>query len=221
MPRLARKVPVVALAVVVLAGAVTLAWSTRTRFVIGGVLYNAAVGLQDHLEPFDFEHADPLETPEQVWAEFERQNALASSMREKLPRTAEHPLVALLVCMDGRIDTSDLVGDTRRYYYVVRTAGSVMDTEEQEMLELAVMNGVKLVVLTRHTDCAAERIAADPEKRRHFPTLVHAVEHRAERVAEFKARPLIAERIRNGQLLVKEVLIDTESEHLALVDEQR
>ncbi|MFZ5445851.1 MAG: carbonic anhydrase [Myxococcota bacterium] len=202
----------VLLATVVL-GALAL-WSARGRFFLGAALLNAGLELQDHVEPFDFEHADAQETPEQVWQEFQRQNALASSVREKLPRTTEHPLVALMVCMDARLDTSELVGDTRRYYYVLRTAGSVMDTEEQEMLELAVLNGVKLVVLTRHTDCAAERVAADPSKRHQFPTLSTAVERRAERIAEFKARPLIAEKLRRNELLVKEVLIDTDSEHL-------
>ena len=44
--------------------------------------------------------------------------------------------------MDARIYTNELVGDTRRYYYIVRTAGSVLAPPEQEMLELAVLNGV-------------------------------------------------------------------------------
>lgn len=32
----------------------------------------------------------------------------------------------------------------------------------EEMLELAVANGVKVVVLATHTDCAAEKVAGDP-----------------------------------------------------------
>ena len=39
--------------------------------------------------------------------------------------------------MDPRIDTSELVCDTRRNYYIVRTAGSVRDGRDEEMLELA------------------------------------------------------------------------------------
>jgi hypothetical protein len=148
--------------VVVLTGALWALLDSRARFLVGGALVNAGVRIQDHLEPYDFVHEDATENPEQVWAEFQRQNELSSKVRERFPRTAEHPMVALLVCMDARIDTADLAGDTRGYYYVVRTAGSVLGPEEQEMLELAVANGVKLIVLTRHTDCAAEKAAGVP-----------------------------------------------------------
>ena len=33
--------------------------------------------------------------------------------------------------MDARIDTSELVGDTRRYYYIVRTAGSALAVDRE------------------------------------------------------------------------------------------
>lgn len=188
--------------------------SSRAQFLVGGALVNAGVRIQDHLEPFDFVHEDAVESPEQVWAEFQAQNELSAAVRERFPRTAEHPMVALLVCMDARIDTADLVGDTRGYYYVVRTAGSLLGPEEQEMLELAVTNGVKLVVLTRHTDCAAERAAGVPALRAQFPTLTRGVLEREQRVAQFLARPLIAAKISKGELLVKEVIIETGSEHL-------
>ncbi len=186
--------------------------SPRTQFVMGGALVNAGFRLQDPLHNFDLEK--PQLTPQEVWAEFKQQNDLSAKVREQFPRSTEHPLVALLVCMDARIDTSELAGDTRRYYYVVRTAGSVLGPEEQEMLELAVLNGVKVLVLTRHTDCAAEQVAADPEKREQFPRLSAAVNERAARVAEFLKRPLIAERIAKGELLVEQLFIDTRSDHL-------
>ena len=105
-------------------------------------MVNIGYRLQDRLSHFDFEHDESI-TPDQIWAELERQNELAAGVRELFPRTARHPVVAILACMDARIDTSELVGDTRRYYYVVRTAGSVLSPAEQEMLELAVLNGVK------------------------------------------------------------------------------
>jgi carbonic anhydrase len=82
------------------------------------------------------------------------------------------------------------------------------------MLELAVQNGVKVIVLTRHTDCAAEKAAADPEKRKAYPALTAAVDERDKRVVEFLARPVIADRIAKGELLVKNVVIDTHSDHL-------
>lgn len=201
-------------AVLLLAGAFWAVSGGKGRFLLGGALVSAGVHLQDHVEPYDFVHDDATESPEQVWAEFERQNELSSTVLEQFPRTAEHPMVALLVCMDSRIDTTELAGDTRGYYYVVRTAGSVLGPEEQEMLELAVAKGVKLIVLTRHTDCAAEKAAGDPAMQARFPTLTRGVLEREQRVAEFLARPLIAERISSGALLVKQVVIETGSEHL-------
>ena len=200
--------------VFVLGSAVWLLAGARGQFLVGGALVSAGVRIQDHLEPYDFVHPDATESPEQVWAEFEQQNELSSKVWERFPRTTEHPMVALLVCMDARLDTTELAGDTRGYYYVVRTAGSVLGPEEQEMLELAVANGVKLVVLTRHTDCAAERAAREPGMREQFPALTRGVLEREQRVAEFLARPLIAERISRGELLVKQRVIETGSEQL-------
>jgi carbonic anhydrase len=199
---------VIVAAVVVVGAAVVLAVSPKNQFIVGGALVNVGFRMQDHLHSYDFQHHEDI-TAEQVWTEFKRQNELSASVRERFPRSTEHPVVAMLVCMDARIDTSELAGDTRRYYYIVRTAGSVLGPPEQEMLELAVANGVKLLVLTRHTDCAAEKAAKDPAKRAAFPTLVAAVDEREQRVAEFLDRPLIKERIAQGQLLVKQLVIDT------------
>lgn len=188
--------------------------SDRSQFLLGGALVNAGLRMQDHLHAYDLTHARDDLTAADVWNEFQEQNELSASVRRKFPRSVEHPLVALLVCMDARIDTNELAGDTRRYYYVVRTAGSVLSVAEQEMLELAAVNGVKLIVLTRHTDCAAEKAAANPEQRAAFPELVAAVDEREKRVAEFLARPVIADKIAKGELLVKQLVIDTSEDHL-------
>jgi carbonic anhydrase len=120
--------------------------------------------------------------------------------------------------MDARIDTAELAGDTRRYYYVVRTAGSILSPAEQEMLELAVLNGVKVIVLTSHSDCAAEAAAADPEAREKFPALTGLMDERVKRVEEFLARPIIRNAIDRGELEVKFARIDTDSDRLVLGD---
>jgi hypothetical protein len=193
-----------------------LTWSPRSQFVMGGALVNAGFRLQDHLHAYDF--VKPHLTAQEVWEEFQQQNRLSSMVREQFPRSTEHPVVALLVCMDARIDTSELAGDTRRYYYVIRTAGSVIAEEEQEMLELAVQNGVKVVVLTRHTDCAAEKVAADPVLRAQYPVLSAAVDERAAHVDAFLKRPVIAARIASGELLVEQLFIDTHSDQLLAAD---
>ncbi|MBW2160969.1 MAG: hypothetical protein JRH14_13580 [Deltaproteobacteria bacterium] len=187
----------------------------RVEFMVGGGLVNLGFRLQDRLSKFDFEHDDSI-TADQIWEELKEQNKLASSVRGVFPRTARHPVVAILACMDARIDISELVGDTRRYYYVIRTAGSVLSPAEQEMLELAVINGVKIIVVTTHTDCAAEGASADPELREKFPALTALMDERVRRVEEFMARPTIRDAIAAGTLQVKHARIDTSTDRLVV-----
>lgn len=172
-------------------------------FVLGGALIDLGYRVQDPIR--GPEHA----SASAVWAEVLAHNALAARVRDRFPRTTHHPLVALVVCMDARLDTNELVGDTRRYFYVLRLAGSVMSEREEEMLELAVDHGVEVVVLTTHTECAAEHVAADPALRARYPHLAAGVDEREARRAEFLARPAIAERVRDGRLRVERRRIDT------------
>jgi carbonic anhydrase len=202
------------LGVVAVAGIRGTATGRQSQFVLGGALVDAGYSLQDGLERYDFEHDHDI-TPEQVWAEMRKQNRLAARVRHTFPRTPRHALVAVVVCMDARIDTNELVGDTRHYYYVIRTAGSVMSEREEEMLELAVANGVKVVVLTTHTDCAAEKVAQSQALRARYPSLARAVDERESRVAEFLARPGIADAVSRGTLAVKRVTVDTLHDELA------
>jgi carbonic anhydrase len=120
----------------------------------------------------------------------------------------------MVVCMDARLDTNELTGDTRKYYYVIRTAGSAIEDEEGDMLELAVANGVKLILLTTHSGCAAERAAADPAQRQRYPALTRSVLERGRRLRELLARPFLAAKIQSGELLVKQLDIDTRTELL-------
>jgi carbonic anhydrase len=189
--------------------------SPRAEFMVGGALVNIGYRFQDRLSKFDFEHDESI-TPDQIWQELERQNELAAGMRSFFPRTERHPVVAILACMDARIDTSELVGDTRRYYYVVRTAGSVLSPAEQEMLELAVLNGVKIILLTTHTDCAAEAAAANPEAREKFPALISLMDERERRIEEFMARPTIRDAVAAGELQVRHARIDTTTDRLVV-----
>lgn len=188
---------------VVLVGAVAVLTSDRVDFVVGGALINLGYRVQD---PID---APERRTPTEIWAEVLEHNALAAQVRDQFPRSTHHPVVAMVVCMDARIDTNELVGDTRRFDYVLRLAGSVMSEREEEMLELAVDNGVQVVVLTTHTECAAERVAADPELRVRYPHLAEGVDERSARRDEFLARPNIAAHIQAGTLRVEEARIDT------------
>lgn len=189
--------------------------SPRAEFVVGGALVDVGYRLQDHLASYDFEpDAHHHLAPDAVWREFLRQNELSAGVRRVFPRSRYHPVVAMVTCMDARIDTNELTGDTRRYYYIIRTAGSVMSEREEEMLELAVANGVRLIVLTTHTDCAAERAAGDPAARARYPHLIEGVTERERRIREFLARPAIAARIAAGELVVRRAVIDTANERL-------
>ena len=204
-----------ALAALFVLGVLTVILVPSIEFVIGGAMVNVGYRLQDRLSKYDFEHDESI-TPDQIWEELKRQNELASGIRGLFPRTVRHPVVAVLACMDARIDMSELVGDTRRYYYVVRTAGSVLSPAEQEMLELAVLNGVKIIVLTTHTDCAAEAAADDPELRQKFPALISLMDERVRRFEEFVARPVIREAVESGNLQIKYARIDTETDRLVV-----
>jgi carbonic anhydrase len=205
----------------IMLGAGAAAWTStalghKTQFLLGGAMVNAGYRLQDPLESYDFAEHDRTHTltPQAIWDEMLLQNRLAAGIRSTFPRTTRHPLVALVACMDARLDTHELCGDTRQYYYVLRTAGSALAEKEADMLELAVDHGVKLVVLTRHSDCAAERAAKDPESRGRYPALCRAVDVREAQVAAFLSRDGIRRRIEQGSLLVKEVDVDTLQERL-------
>lgn len=201
----------VALGAVIVLG--SLLASARVQFLGGGLLINLGYRLQDHLHAFDLEHHEGL-TPQQVWLAVKSQNEVAARVRWLFPRSVEHPLVALLVCMDSRLDTSELVGDTRRYYYLIRTAGSVLGPPEQEMLELAVHKGVRVLVLTTHSDCAAERVAKSAEERRRFPAVATLIDERKQRIEEFKQRPAIRAALASGKLAIKYARIDTATDRL-------
>ncbi len=190
-------------------------WGGQMEFILGGAMINVGYRLQDRLAGYDFEHEEA--TPPQVWARFLEQNGMASSVRELWPRSSRHPVLAIVACMDGRLDTNEIAGDTRRYYYVLRLAGSVLSVKEEEMLELAVSNGTRVVVFTTHSDCAAEKMAADPARRPQFPELAKAIDERDARFAEFMARPLVRERMAHGELLVKRINLDTQTERASPV----
>jgi carbonic anhydrase len=207
----------IALGLVAVVALVAVMLIPQVEFIVGGGLVNLGYRLQDRLGKYDLEHDDSI-TPGEIWDELLTQNDLAADVRDVFPRTVRHPVVAVLACMDARIDTSELVGDTRRYYYIVRTAGSVLAPPEQEMLELAVLNGVKVLLLTSHSDCAAEAAASNPESREKFPALTELMDARVNHVKEFMERPVIREAIEKGELEIKLARIDTDSDRLVVGD---
>jgi len=189
--------------------------SERTEFLLGAAFIDVGYFLQDKAEDFDFKHHHNL-TPQEVWETFLEQNHLASNVRKQFPLHSYHPVVAMLVCMDSRLDTHDISGDSRHYYYIIRTAGSVLSEKEEEMLELAIENGVKVVVFTTHTDCAAEKVAKDLEKRKRYPNIAKAVDDRERMIQTFLNRPFVKQQLEAGKILIKRAKIDTVTDEISL-----
>jgi carbonic anhydrase len=189
--------------------------SERAEFLLGAAFIDIGYFLQDKAEDFDFKHHHKL-TPQEVWETFLEQNHLASSVRKQFPLHSHHPIIAMLVCMDSRLDTHDISGDSRHYYYVIRTAGSVLSEKEEEMLELAIENGVKVVVFTTHSDCAAEKVAKDPAKRKRYPNIAQAVDERDKMIQTFLDRPFVKQKLNAGEIMVKKVKIDTITDEISL-----
>ena len=89
------------------------------------------------------------------------------------------------------------------------------------MLELAVANGTKLVIFTTHSDCAAEKVSKDPHEAALYPNLTQAVRERTARFEEFLLRPNIQKRVRDGELLVRSMHIDTATEAITVLNTGR
>lgn len=200
------------LAIVVAAVVATFALSNSLQFVAGGALVNLGYRLQDPIAGVNIGSHESA--PAQIWEAFLTHNRMAADVRSRWPRSNHHPEIALVACMDARLDTNEIAGDTRRYYYVLRLAGSALAPKDEEMLQLAVANGVKVVIFTTHTDCAAERVAASPEQRKKFPQLAKAVDERQMRFDEFRSTPMIKERVDKHELLVKWMDLDTMNERV-------
>lgn len=177
----------------------------QIRFVIGAAFINVGYFFQDAV----LLSSEIDSSPKALLSQIISRNKLSSFVRQIFPRTNHHPLVAVVSCMDGRLHTEELVGDTRGLYYNIRTAGSIIEPPEIEMLELAVINGVKLILLTTHSDCAAEKVSKDETKYINFPNLSSAVRGREERFRELLQRPIIAGKVKSGDLLIHRLNIDT------------
>lgn len=179
----------------------------RVQFVLGGAMINVGYRFQDHIKHgvANLEN----QSPKKMWKEIKKQNKLASSIRSMFPRTTHRPKVAILLCMDARLDDDELTGDSRQLYYIIRTAGSVLPKVEQDMLELSIEKGVEVVVLTTHQDCAAEKASKDKVLSKKLPHLCAAVKHRTKDIKDFVARPSIKEKIESGKLIIVNAHIDT------------
>jgi carbonic anhydrase len=191
----------------------------KALFFMGGALINVGILVQGFETDYNFAKKENRITPDEVLEEVVIQNNVSSLVKEFFPTNHHPPLVVIVLCMDSRISTEELLGDTRDFYYIIRTAGSVIRDKEMEMIELAVVEkNAKLVILTEHTDCAAEKIAASETKSKIYPSISRAIHDRQREIAKFLQRPQIQTRIQNHTLLVKKANIDTNSNKMILED---
>lgn len=119
------------------------------------------------------------------------------------------PLALVVICMDSRFSLSRLLADARSYlWFKVRNAGSILSEAILDTMELAVVEkGVRLIVYTFHTGCAAEKgCSAKPGRYQH---LEEALGQRADMLEAFMQRPAVAALIEAGHLHVEISLIDT------------
>jgi len=208
-PRRRKILVLSALAAVVL---VTYYWRPL-MFVGGGGMVSVGHVMQELVSGWRFDDGSEA-TPQQVLAGILDANGQASWLRDQIPGQVRKPEALLVMCIDPRLDARVVVGDTRDYYDVLRIPGSVLSEETIEAIELGVKeHRVKVVLFTRHTDCAMEKVAGTAEAH-HFPALSEAVSERDAMFQQLLARPIIAERIASGELIVRCFTIDTETDRL-------
>lgn len=188
-------------------------------FLIGGSMISIGILLQAFQKSYDLTHDTNEIRPEEIFQEIQLQNKFSSLVKDFLPGYEHHPLVIIVLCMDSRISTEELLGDSRDFYYVIRTAGSVIREKEMEMIELALVEkNVKLVVFTEHSDCAAKKIANNAEKRNLYPSISRAFADRQREIMKFLERKVVVQKMKSGQLLVKQAMIDTKSARMFFGD---
>ncbi|MCU0823074.1 MAG: hypothetical protein MUF77_00345 [Leptospira sp.] len=188
----------------------------KVQFILGGAMVNLGYRFQDHLEDHlmdnnDDPYSHDIKSPDSILNSILVQNNLSSSVREFFPRTNRHPMITMLICMDSRIDTTEIFGDTRKFYYIIRNAGSTLSDKEEDMIELTVRNGVRLIILTTHTDCAAEKVYNSATEKKHYNALAVAMKERKLRFKNLRKRPFLAHKLDSGELKIIELHVDTVS----------
>ena len=181
-------------------------------FVGGGGFITLGHALQEQVHGFKRVSGD--ETPQEVLESVLAENEKASWVRAYIPQADQKPQVLLILCIDPRLDGNVVVGDSRDYYDIMRLPGSILSEEAIESVELSVLkHNVKVVLFTTHTDCAMEAVAKS-EYAAEFPALSRGVNEREAMFEKLLNRPVIAERIANGTLLVERLKVDTETQSL-------
>lgn len=78
------------------------------------------------------------------------------------PATCDHARVAVVACMDRRLDLMSLFGLEAGQAYIIRNAGGLVTDDVRRSLAIAQwLLGVEEIVLVRHTGCGMLGLADD------------------------------------------------------------
>lgn len=193
---------------VVVAAVLVFAWRP-VLFQLGGGIVTVGHSMQEAVD--GFERGGAVGSPEDVLHRIEMHNAEASASKQISIDPQQKSEALIVMCVDPRLDAKLVLGDTRDYYDVVRMPGSILNEEIMESIELGVAkHTVKVVVFTTHTDCAMEGLAHS-DHADEFPALSKALLNREVVFEEFMKRPIIAEKVAAGELVVKRFRINTKT----------
>lgn len=164
-------------------------------------------------------------SPHELLGEVERWNRLesrAARLRRPWMRHPVAPDVALVRCMDARFSGRETMGGLLGWCFDLGTPAGISPPLVLAGLEVAVLvRGVRLVIFSEHSDCAAKRTAADPAWGERAAALADEIARMGKRRQEFVERPAIATRIRAGELVVVAGWHDEETQRLVDLRELR
>jgi len=178
-------------------------------FLLAGASFNWAGRAIQHLGG-NF----PNGSSESILRERMLENGVVAFLNRLAPSVGErHPNMLVVICMDPRISSRDLFLDHRDGMIdTLRLPGSAPTKAALETARLAIeAHHVKLVLWTRHTDCAMERVANDPAISSRYPELRDAVRNYAGILRDFLNSAPIASRCRSGDLQFHFGIIDTKT----------
>jgi carbonic anhydrase len=186
----------------------------KIAYYVGGFLLHTGYFIQDSTESFHHQlnDSDPVH-PNEIYKTVIAQNILQAKAWKATPALKDRkPKALIIMCIDPRLNSSRILGDTRGYYDVIRIPGSVITEEVAEAVELAVTkHETKLVMVITHTDCAMEHLAASDEGKHHYPLLAEGINNHAKRMQSLSHRPAILDRLQKQQLWVIEKRLDTKT----------
>ena len=150
-------------------------------------------------------------SPEQVLGNVLRYNARASRVRK--PAFDGRTWVAVVRCMDRKLDMGRIFGDMKFVDDIANPYGAVTP-REIEALQLAVSkHGVRLVCLLTHTECAALAIASGHDGSA-WPLISAAVDATPRHVEALLQAPVIAPALQAGTLAVIRATVITGTDRL-------